>query len=147
MPVHNVVAEQCWEIARSYVPKPIVNAVVVSGVNAGVVCNVKRAGTAADKPAPAIIDDLITTTQAGTEVARSVLGNSGQWVMHTIRLFSLFPPGTEPDLLKPGDIISVTQSGVTFYGQVTGVVVNASMQDAILTVTQTIEVEEPIPED
>jgi hypothetical protein len=132
----------CHEIGRSNnIIKPV-NSVIVTGDNQGVVVSATKDGTAGDMPAPMEINPLITTQEAGRERARHIIGNSGFWINHSMRLFSLMPPGQAPGLLLPGEFIQMSETGLTpWIGQVTGVGITAAWNRG-LDVSQTLEVEQ-----
>lgn len=144
LPDRAVSDNMAWEIGRRYVSRPIINSVIASGTSAGVAVRLTRQGTAGDLAGAMLIEDLITTAAAGTERARMELHRSGDWVEHTLRLFSLYPSGTEPGLVLPGHFLSVEESGQTWKGQVIGTAINAGMNNGVLQVSQTLEVEEYI---
>ncbi len=66
-------ASMVFNLSASWRPEPQYNAVYVSGTHAGVAVNVKRQGTAGDKPAPDILEDWLTATQVNTERGRNEL--------------------------------------------------------------------------
>lgn len=136
---------QMWEVRRQYITHPEVNAVVVSGINNGVLTNVTRQGTAGDKHAPMVLEDLITTQEAGSERGRMLLGASGKWVQHTMKLFSLFAPTEPPGLILPGMFVKVTEEGTDWKGQVTGTEIHAVVSTGPIELSQTLEIEEYIP--
>ncbi len=139
-PEVGIIDAQFEEVGRNWMPAPLYNAVVVAGVNYGKIVSVKRTGTAGDKQAPTFTSDLICTDGAGRESGRIIMGRSGNWIKHTIRLFSLYPDGTPPGLLVPGTMIAVQEGATTWNGQVTGTTIAAS--NVSREVRQTIEVEE-----
>jgi hypothetical protein len=132
----------CHEIGRSNKIIKTVNSVIVSGDNQGIIVDAVKDGTAGDMAAPMDINSLITTQDAGRERARHIIGNSGFWINHSMRLFSLMPPGQAPGLLLPGTFIQMSETGLTpWIGQTTGVMIIAQWNNG-LNVSQTIEVEQ-----
>jgi len=132
----------CHEYGRSNnIIKPV-NSVIVSGENAGIIIDATRDGTAGDSPAAMIIDSLITSQEAGVERARHEIGKTGFWINHSMRLFSLMPPGGAPGLMLPGTFINMSETGFTAWiGQVTGTQISAAWSNS-LEVSQQIEVEQ-----
>ena len=96
--------------------------------------------------APMETHPLITSTKAALEKGRMILGNTGEWVDHTLRLNVLCPGSDSSGLFLPGDMITVLERGTPWYGQVTGTSVTASMSGSAFTISQQIEVEEYIGE-
>jgi len=132
----------CHEIGRSNTVSRPWNAAMVSGENQGCVVNVTRDGTAGDSAAPLVIDPLITSMESGLERARHIIGESGYWINHSLKLFSLMPPGQAPGLLLPGDFIDMNESGNTWRGQVTGTSISSGWTGNGLVTNQNIEVEQ-----
>ncbi len=132
----------CHEIGReNNIIRPV-NSVIITGENHGVTVSATRDGTAGDMPAPMEISSLITTAKAGRERARHVIGNSGFWINHSMRLFSLMPPGQAPGLLLPGDFMQMQEVGLSSWmGQVTGVGISAAWSNGLI-VSQQLEVEQ-----
>ncbi|MGE4520067.1 MAG: hypothetical protein AB7E04_11240 [Desulfobacteraceae bacterium] len=126
--------------SSSVITKPL-DSVIVSGQNRGVIVNAVKNGAAGNSPAPMVFDDMITTQDAGRERARHIIGGSGIWIKHTLKLFSLMPPETPPGLMLPGDFIQMNESNISWKGQVTATAINASWNNG-LTVNQDIEVEQ-----
>ena len=91
------------------------------------------------------VHPLITTEPAGAEAARQILGNAGNWIKHSMRLFSLANPGNDPGLVKPGMLLQISEmlGGSIYKAQVTGTRVDAQWTgDSGLIVSQTVELEE-----
>lgn len=72
--------------AIEWLEKPDYNLVYVSGVRDGVLGQVKRAGTAGDKPAQMVADPLITHTDAARQRGTAILANTGRRAMMQISL-------------------------------------------------------------
>ena len=81
------------------------NAVYVSGPNAGVAVNVKRAGTNGDDPAPDILEDWLTETQVNTERGRNELAKGGNQSITTVE--PLTDTKTTLGLIEPGMLVEV----------------------------------------
>lgn len=69
-----------------WVEKPAYNVVYVSGVQAGVLGQVKITGTAGDKPAPMVTHPLITHDDAARQKGTSILSDTGRKAMMQISL-------------------------------------------------------------
>jgi hypothetical protein len=138
----------CWETGGGFRTLPKINAVVVSGESQGVIVNATKDGTAGNKIAPMFTHPLITTVEAGSERAKSILSEEGTWNDHTFKLFSLdnyvSPTGNIPGLLLPGKLLSVIGDLTSWKGYVTSVSIHgeAVAENKGCEVTQTIEVEE-----
>ena len=85
----------------SWRPEPEYNAVYVSGTHAGVAVNVKRQGTAGNKPAPDILEDWLTETQVNTKRGRNELAKGGNQSVTTIEI-PLTDSNTAPGLVEAG---------------------------------------------
>lgn len=133
----------CTQIGRQNNIKQPINGALVYGENQGVIINAVKDGTDGSNAAAVTSDALITSEEAGRERARHIIGNSGAWVNHTLKLFSLMPSGTAPGLLTPGNFISMAETGETTYiGQVTGTTINSGWGSNGLETSQSLEVEQ-----
>lgn len=133
----------CTQIGRQNNIKQPINGALVYGENQGVIVNAVKNGTDGSSAAAVTSDALITSEEAGRERARHIIGNSGAWVNHTLKLFSLMPSGTAPGLLTPGNFISMAETGETTYiGQVTGTTINSGWGSNGLETSQSLEVEQ-----
>lgn len=99
-------ASMVINLSASWRPEPEYNAVYVSGTHAGVAVNVKRQGTAGDKPAPDILEDWLTETQVNTERGRNELAKGGHQSITTLEM-PLTDSNTAPGLIEPGQLIEV----------------------------------------
>jgi len=152
---------QLTEIGRSNESRPIYHAIHVfgesiggandgSGVdlsNTSIAVEVRRneygSGDANTKYSPMITNPYVTSAKAGLENGRMVIGKSGEWIKHTLRVGALCPSGgTSFGLFKTGDMISVMERGVAWNGQVTGVAVMSVNAGAGFAIEQVLEVEE-----
>lgn len=119
-------AEIITSIDGAWTPQPAWNSVYVSGTNYGVAVDVRRAGTAGDKPAPDVLDDLITATDAAR--ARGICelskGGNQELVPLTIPLFPV--GGSAPGLVEPGHLCEVREVGETWRGLCLGVEISAT---------------------
>lgn len=132
----------CCEIGQSNkILKPI-DSVILSGDNNGVIVQAVKDGTAGSNPAPMQINSLITSQEAGRELARHIIGDSGFWIDHQMKLFSLMSPGDAPGLLLPGDFIQMQEGGATpWIGQVTSTCITAQWSNGLI-VNQSLGVEQ-----
>ena len=101
-----VPASMVISLSANWRPEQAYNAVYVSGTNAGVAVNVKRAGTNGDNPAPDILEDWLTETQVNTERGRNELAKGGNQSVTTIEL-PLTDTNTAPGLIEPGMLVEI----------------------------------------
>lgn len=101
-----VPASMIISLSANWRPEQAYNAVYVSGTNAGVSVNVKRAGTNGDNPATDILEDWLTETQVNTERGRNELAKGGNQSVTTIEL-PLTDSNTAPGLIEPGMFVEV----------------------------------------
>ena len=101
-----VPASMVISLSANWRPEQAYNAVYVSGTNAGVSVNVKRAGTNGDNPATDILEDWLTETQVNTERGRNELAKGGNQSVTTIEL-PLTDTNTAPGLIEPGMLVEV----------------------------------------
>ncbi len=118
----------------SWADMPQYNAVYVSGTTTGGVLGyVKRTGTAGDLLAPMISDALITAAAAARQRGIPVLANTGRVATYSLSL----PVLEESGIIDPGTLLRYVDNGNPTVGVVKSVSVNVAMP----TVRQTIEVE------
>ena len=95
----------------------------------------------------------ITTWQSAIEQGRNILSNTGEWINHSLRLFSIEEKTRVAPLITglvlPGEYVQVEEKirGVltNWYGTVSSTEINANIVNrAAFAVTQTIEVNEYI---
>ncbi len=99
---------------------------VTGGPVGGVQGHVVRAGSAGEKLAPQIQDDLITQAVAARMRGGWALAASGNKLMQTITM-PVLTGGTNPGVLQPGQLLQVDDLDGTWRGLVRGVSVSASM--------------------
>ena len=120
------------------------------GAGGGVFCNVFREGynSVTCAHAPISSNPLYTTDIIAQEKGRAILGDSGMWVDHNIKVFSLFPPNQEPGLFRVGDLVHITEVGSpTTRGIVTSTSISAGLSNgSAFTVYQSLGVSEYIGE-
>ena len=116
-----------WEESPAY------NAVYVTGTQAGIVGQVKRTGSAGDVIAPMVSDPLITQPAAARQRGIAVLGKTGR--IATVGLSLPVLPAT--GVILPGKTVRYVDGSDARIG----VVRSASVDAALPSVRQTIEVE------
>lgn len=126
-------------MGREWKPEPAYNAVFVSGQSQGVVCKVKRLGSAGDLVGQMVTNPLMTTIEPCRERGTMELGKCGKWSLETIQL-PLTPSPDLPGLLEIGQLIQISQGGQTYKGQVIGLDIKANRQSG-LRVNQTVTLE------
>lgn len=104
-------------VGVAWSPRPLYNAVHVSGSSAGVGYLATRAGTAGDAPAPDVVDDLAVAVDVNRERARQVLSASGNQSVYTLSL-PLPELGLQPGLIEPGAVLEVVEGSVSWRGYV-----------------------------
>jgi len=155
---HYVNVSYSSEIGRNYESSSPYNAVYVMGQKSTdvqqsgnaegiVVTELYRDGVGPDFRvyAPDVVDPNLTSWQACVERGRAVLGQSGKWVNHTLRLFSLADYNDETPnisrLLLPGDFIQVQdKNSNVWHGVTTSVSLDAASSNGVFSVYQTVEV-------
>ena len=112
---------------------PDINAVWVSGTTHGVLAQVKRSETAADKLAPMVTDSLITDVIAARQRGLSILGAAGP--KHLVRLDLPVLTGIgQPGVLDVGQLVEITAT-VPWRARVRGVSVSAKQPTLRQSVT------------
>lgn len=104
--------------ASQWEPQPEYSAVFVSGVTDGVAVDVIRQGTAGDKPAPDIFDDLNVESHQCRERGMAAIATGGNQEIVTIE--TPLPTSGAPGLIEPGQVIEYrdTQAAITWRGNV-----------------------------
>jgi len=113
--------------------KPAHNAVWVHGGASGRRDRIRRAGTAADRTAPTIIDPLATAPEMTRQRGLAALGDTGRQAHITLRL----PVLAETGIIQPGKLIRYTESGVSRLGLSRSVQIDQRFPD----LWQTIRIE------
>lgn len=116
-----------------WVEKPPYNAVYVSGEGSGVLARIKRAGTAGDRVAPMITDQLNTHVDVASQRGRLVLSDTGPQQLLQLDTPILAGVGIYP----VGSFVQFVDGGDSRMGIVRSLTINA----ALPTVRQTIEIE------
>ena len=126
--------------ASQWEPQPEYNAVFVSGVTDGVAVDVIRQGTAGDKAAPDIFDDLNVEAYQCRERGMAAISAGGNQEIVTIE--TVLPTSGAPGLIEPGQVIEYrdTQGANTWRGNVLANTI-ACGEPGTGRVTQTIKVE------
>ncbi|MDH1900901.1 hypothetical protein N5D67_01070 [Comamonas aquatica] len=108
-------------------PRADYNAIYVTGGSVGgVQGHVVRALSARDKLAPAVQDDLITHADAARLRGQWALAASGNKLLHTISM-PVLTGGTNPGIVRPGQLLEVVDTDGTWRGLVRGVNVSATL--------------------
>ena len=123
-------------LSASWRPEPEYNAVYVSGTHSGVAVNVKRTGTAGNKPAPDILEDWLTATESNTERGRNELAKGGHQSITTLEI-PFTESGIAPGLVEPGQLVEVQD----ITGVWRGLCLSTSIRAIVAKVTQLIELE------
>lgn len=100
------------DIAGEWSPQPTWNSCYVSGTTHGVAVDVRRAGTAGDKPAPDVFDDLITSESAARARGIAEICKGGNQEIVSLTL-PLFPPEKAPGLVLPAMLCEVRPHNTT----------------------------------
>lgn len=108
-----------------WAPQPEWDSVYVSGTTHGVAVDVRRQGTAGNKPAPDVFDDLITATDVARARGICEISKGGSQET-TSRTIPLFPVGSAPGLVEPGMLCEVRDPGKTWRGLCLGVEITAA---------------------
>jgi hypothetical protein len=119
-------------ISSQLAPQPNYNQVYVSGQHQGVLVSAIRQGSAGDKPAPMVTDNLITYVNAGRERARNVLANTGRQARITFDL----PLNDITGLIEPGQLLEIAEA-TPWRGLAVGLTINAAHGE----ISQRVEVE------
>ena len=149
-----------YEVGRQYKCNTPYNAVYVMGQKTtgaqgtnstgGVVfTNIYRTGFAGTEQihAPNIADQWLTTAAACSERGRMELCKSGEWMTHSLKLFSLAQNGSTTSnlngLITPAEFVAINEKGVTWFGQVTGTTVTANITNgSAFHVEQVLNIEQ-----
>jgi hypothetical protein len=123
----------CETESVEWVDKADYNAVWIAGGADGRLDKVKKTGSAGDRPAQTITDDLMTATQATRQRGLRVLADTGRQAMVTLRL----PVIDEVGVVMVGDVVDYTQQGVAKRG----INRSTSLQYTYPQLWQTIKVE------
>jgi hypothetical protein len=108
-------------------PRADYNAIYVTGGSVGgVQGHVVRTLSARDKLAPAVQDDLITHADAARLRGQWALAASGNKLLHTISM-PVLTGGTNPGIVRPGQLLEVVDTDGTWRGLVRGVNVSATL--------------------
>ncbi|WP_168734271.1 hypothetical protein, partial [Pseudothauera nasutitermitis] len=111
--------------------QPDYNTVYLAGT--GILGHVTRTGTAGDRAAPMVTDELLTHATATLQRGRSILSNTGRQAQVGVTL----PVLQETGIILPGALLDYTEQGTIHRGLARGV----SVQVDFPKITQTIQVE------
>lgn len=108
-------------------PHPDYNAVrVIGGAVGGIQSDVVRRWSARDKSAPQVQDNLITDVVAARQRGTVELASSGNKLQHVLTM-PLLTGGTQPGILRPGQLIGATDTDGPWRGLVRGVSVSTTL--------------------
>lgn len=108
-------------------PRADYNAIYVTGGSVGgVQGHVVRTLSARDKLAPAVQDDLITHADAARMRGQWALAASGNKLLQTISM-PVLTGGTNPGIVRPGQLLEVLDTDGPWRGLVRGVSVSAAL--------------------
>ena len=127
--------------ASQWEPQPEYNAVFVSGITDGVAIDVVRQGTAGDKPAPDIFDDLNVEPSQCRERGLASIAAGGNQEIVTIE--TVLPTSGSPGLIEPAMLVEVRDTiepANTWRGNALGVSISVG-QPGTGRVTQTVKIE------
>ncbi|MDT3669014.1 MAG: hypothetical protein ROZ37_01625 [Aromatoleum sp.] len=113
--------------------KPAYNAVWVTGGESGRRDRIRRAGTAADRTAPTLVDPLATAPEMTRARGLAVLADTGRQAHISLRL----PVLPETGIIRPGKLVRYTEGGNTHLGLTRAVQLEQRFPD----LWQTIKVE------
>ena len=105
---HAIPESMVLTMSVEWSPEPEYNAVYVSGTYTGVAVDVKRTGSAGNKPAPDIIEDWLTEVDVNKERGRNVLSEGGAQSIVTMDI-PLTVKGQPPGLVTPGRLVEVME--------------------------------------
>ncbi|MBP9904492.1 MAG: hypothetical protein KBF66_02960 [Rhodoferax sp.] len=108
-----------------WLEKPPYNRVFVSGVDAGVLAQVTRAGTAGDSLAPMVVDALITEATVARQRGLTVLGDTGRQIEVSLNLPVLLDTG----IIEPGAFVQYRDGGIERIGVVRSTQVQAGFPE------------------
>jgi hypothetical protein len=127
--------------ASQWEPQPEYNAVFVSGITDGVAIDVVRQGTAGDKPAPDIFDDLNVEAYQCRERGMTAIAAGGNQEIVTIE--TVLPTSGSPGLIEPAMLVEMRDTiepANTWRGNALGVSISVG-QPGTGRVTQTVKIE------
>ena len=145
LPIESVDAIIANTMTTSYAshwePQPEYNAVLVSGITDGVAIDVVRQGTAGDKPAPDIFDDLNVESSQCRERGLASIAAGGNQEIVTIE--TVLPTSGSPGLIEPAMLVELRDTiepANTWRGNALGVSISVG-QPGTGRVTQTVKIE------
>jgi len=108
-------------------PRADYNAIYVTGGSVGgVQGHVVRSASARNQLAPSVQDNLITHADAARMRGQWELAASGNKLLHTISM-PVLTGGTNPGIVRPGQLLEVADTDGTWRGLVRGVNVSAAL--------------------
>lgn len=123
--------------STEWVTRPAYNRVFVSGVNAGVLGQITRTGTAGDLVAPMVTDPLATHADAVRQRGLAVLGNTGRQLQQSLSL----PILEETGVIQPGRLVQYLDGTTPRIGIVRATQVESSHGIASQTISLEIHLD------
>ncbi|MDD2923991.1 hypothetical protein [Rhodoferax sp.] len=108
-----------------WLEKPSYNRVFISGMDAGVLAQVTRSGTAGDSLAPMVVDALITEAAVARQRGLAVLSDTGRQIEVSLNL----PVLVETGIIEPGAFVQYRDGGVDRIGLVRSTQVQAGFPE------------------
>ena len=108
-----------------WLEKPSYNRVFVSGVDAGVLAQVTRSGTAGDLLAPMVVDALILDAAVARQRGLAVLSDTGRQIEVSLNL----PVLQETGVIEPGAFVQYRDAGADRIGLVRSTQVQAGFPE------------------
>jgi hypothetical protein len=121
---------------RRYLNKTPFDSVNIAGEVVNILANVKKTGSAGNRPAPSVLERLAVNSASARQRGEAILGDTGLQTLETI----VMPVGSTLGLVPLGSLLEF-QDTVTWRGLVRSISVSASIQGGALEVYQTLEVE------
>jgi hypothetical protein len=108
-----------------WLEKPSYNRVFVSGMDAGVLAQVTRSGTAGDVLAPMVVDALITEAAVARQRGLAVLSDTGRQIEVSLNM----PVLAETGIIEPGAFVQYRDGGIDRIGLVRSTQVQAGFPE------------------
>lgn len=140
VPDRIIAGEVVAEWGSEWSPQPQWNFVYVSGTNYGVGMQVRRAGTAGDEPAPDVMEDWMTGTDAARSRGICELSKGGNQSIETRRIPLFHKDGSAPGLVLPAMLVECRDGETPWRGLCLSTEITASGIGAC-EVWQTLKIE------
>lgn len=135
-----IAGEVVAEWGSEWSPQPQWNFVYVSGTNYGIGMQVRRAGTAGDEPAPDVMEDWMTGTDAARSRGICELSKGGGQSIETRRIPLFHKDGSAPGLVLPAMLVECRDEATPWRGLCLSTEITASGVGAC-EVWQTLKIE------